>query len=115
MAKKKKTKIQPVTRGFATVSTPKKIEEEPVAPAVVREPTDTREGAADNTLPENTSRPASQDGPFADTDKTEEKQLQNLVDRLQDRVEKEIVRTIKVLVYFSADGSLECAHPRQRP
>ena len=98
MAKKKKTRLGPVVRGFATTSVPKKVVLEEEVPAGFDSSTSTGEetntqisvnqGTGDGTEP----APSEQ----VDSDKTEEKELQTLIDKLQDRTEKEIVRTVKV-------------------
>lgn len=99
MAKKKKTQLKPVARGFATVSVPKKAvpaEMEtpgspgsvaiPSASSIVSDGTD-KEGA----LSANQSTKVSDE---LDPSKVEERYLQNLVDRLQEKTEKEIVRYV---------------------
>lgn len=98
MAKKKKSQLKPVARGFATVSVAKKvtpIEEElktEVAPTTQTEGSTTSEGT------ENPFTHAVQSvNDQWDSEKAEEQSLQNLIDQFQDRVEKEIVRTVKVL------------------
>jgi ATP-dependent RNA helicase DHX29 len=88
MPKKKKTPQKPY-RGFAVTSIPKKAPPEPtpqddsdakVEPAVSHT-AQTHELVEDETLSRQNA---------------EERSLQDLVDRLQERTEKEIVRTIKV-------------------
>ncbi|KAJ7631081.1 P-loop containing nucleoside triphosphate hydrolase protein [Roridomyces roridus] len=98
MAKKKKTQLKPVARGFATTSVPKKVvPEDTVAEA------DTPAGTTEE------EKSTTDDGPAADSvatqatsdefdpEKVEEQSLQNLVDSKQDKIEKEIARTIKVI------------------
>jgi ATP-dependent RNA helicase DHX29 len=98
MAKKKKTQLKPVARGFATTSVPKKATqtEEEIEVGVV---TGTEE---EGTKTENDRKPDNvvsvlQNEEF-DLDKVEEQSLQNLVDRLQEKTEREVSRTIKVLI-----------------
>ncbi|PCH33517.1 pre-mRNA-splicing factor ATP-dependent RNA helicase prp22 [Wolfiporia cocos MD-104 SS10] len=87
MAKKKKTQLKPVARGFATTSVPKKVirvaEEnrpsETVDP-LVKEPANTAVDQAAEATPETVD--------------PREQAAQVLVDKLQDKTEKEIVRTI---------------------
>ena len=96
MAKKKKTQLKPVARGFATVSVAKKVvvaEPEP-EPESVPSPT---EGPTTSDPTASSSTPAAQaTSDEFDPEKAEEQSLQNLIDKFQDRVEKEIVRAIKV-------------------
>ena len=92
MPKKKKTQQKPIHRGFAVTSIPKKAQPEPAhqddsdakvepASAEVSHTVPTHEPVQDETLSRQNA---------------EERSLQELVDRLQERTEKEIVRTIKV-------------------
>ncbi|GJE85993.1 HrpA-like RNA helicase [Phanerochaete sordida] len=95
MAKKKKTQLKPVARGFATVSVAKKVvptEPEPeAAPDPVEDP-------SSSELQGPSSKPDVQrSNDEFDPDKAEEQSLQNLVDKYQDRVEKEVVRTLKAI------------------
>ena len=95
--KKKKTQLKPVARGFATTSVPKKVVEPPKEP-------DTSEAKGDASEPTNGhppdstvagEAPKSQDCPtLSATDQA----LQNFIDKFQDKVEKEIVRTVKVCI-----------------
>jgi ATP-dependent RNA helicase DHX29 len=95
MAKKKKTALKPVARGFATTSVPKKVtqepEPEPEETAAVAEP----EEVAHN---DNASKePIKADGTYEfDPEKVEEQSLQNLIDKFQDKTEKEVARNVKV-------------------
>ena len=104
MAKKKKTQLKPVQRGFATQSVPKKVvEPEPE----VQQEIDSLPATPSGQAAAGPSAQPSQDAGSAtvrlpadsdqfDPEKAEEQSLQNLVDRFQERTEKEIVRTIKV-------------------
>jgi hypothetical protein len=98
MPKKKKTQQKPIPRGFAVTSIPKKAPPVPLpqddsdakvtvesASATVSHPAQTHELIKDETLSRQNA---------------EERSLQELVDRLQERTEKEIVRTIKVRGYI---------------
>ena len=106
MAKKKKLQLKGnVTRGFATQSVPKKVVEAPPEPDVETEPSDValaaEAGASQAPLQGTDSQgTAGPSGPIQtdefDADKAEEQSLQNLVDKFQERTEKEVVRTIKV-------------------
>ena len=97
MAKKKKTQLKPVARGFATTSVPKKavpVEEDAEACASVTGLEEDVQKADNGTAP-STAPGQAQTDEF-DPNKVEEQSLQNLVDRLQSTTEKDIVRTIKV-------------------
>lgn len=104
MAKKKKTQLKPVARGFATTSVPKKVvpvEEEPVlVPIADASKAEETNGSHIESDGKNVTVPPSNDE--FDLDKVEEQSLQNLVDKLQDKVEKEVVRTVKVFIFRSA-------------
>ncbi|KAH7883709.1 P-loop containing nucleoside triphosphate hydrolase protein [Phlebopus sp. FC_14] len=103
MPKKKKTQLKPVARGFATTSVPKRI-------AQVEKADRSAEAqevalAANSTPPENSHSVGSLFAPQAsthespqddfDADQVEEQSLQNLVDKYQEKTEKEISRIIK--------------------
>ncbi|KII93254.1 hypothetical protein PLICRDRAFT_35442 [Plicaturopsis crispa FD-325 SS-3] len=99
MAKKKKTQLKPVSRGFATTSVPKKavpVAEEPEAASVA-------ENTEENTAAGEGVRISGNDGDTQaktdefDPDNVEEQSLQNLVDKFQDKTEKEIIRTVKAV------------------
>lgn len=103
MAKKKKTQLKPVARGFATTSVPKKAtlpekEGETLAdpPSSVEEET-----CSSDVGPISSAGVVSVQTPVDefDPEKVEEQSLQNLVDRLQITTEKDITRTIKVQSY----------------
>lgn len=103
MAKKKKTQLKPVARPIATASVPKKIVPVDVVP----------EDEAAEGGPEGSSiaigvasegqplkGPGTTAAPEPESEevralKAEEKELQSLIDKLQDKTEKEINRTLK--------------------
>ncbi len=90
--KKKKTQLKPVARGFATTSVPKKVVETPKEPETP-EPQDVPRTSEEQ--PNGTAQ--GQDGRTDAAALSEADQaLQSLVDKFQDKVEKEVVRTIKV-------------------
>jgi ATP-dependent RNA helicase DHX29 len=97
MAKKKKTQLKPVVRGFATTSVPKKA----VPVGEDAEPS-TSVTSIEEDVPKAANQPTSAATPTQaladefDPNKVEEQSLQNLVDRLQLTTEKDIVRTVKV-------------------
>ncbi|KAH9946814.1 P-loop containing nucleoside triphosphate hydrolase protein [Amylocystis lapponica] len=96
MAKKKKTQLKPVARGFATTSLPKKVvqpveEDESSIPDVV-ESAITQEP---EKLPSADAVEVAHDE--FDPDRQEEQSLQSLIDRFQDKTEKEVVRTLKAI------------------
>lgn len=88
MAKKKKTQLKPVLRGFATTSVAKK--------AVPEQNAEAEEHTEENTTEVEASSIVDVDGRGSDPAHLEEQALQSLVDKFQDRTEKEITRTIKV-------------------
>ncbi|KAG7450382.1 uncharacterized protein BT62DRAFT_916822 [Guyanagaster necrorhizus] len=99
MAKKKKTQVKPVLRGFATTSVPKKVEK----PVELEDVTDSP--SAPDILPEQPEMvdlvekggPEEEPNDEFDPDKVEEQSLQNLVDRLQEKTERDIVRNVKAI------------------
>ncbi|KAG1757436.1 P-loop containing nucleoside triphosphate hydrolase protein [Suillus lakei] len=100
MAKKKKSQLKPVARGFATTSVPKKVVEneqntgDTIADTTVEEP-QTSDASHPSTVAQ-VQPDTPQDHSF-DPDKVEEQSLQNLVDKYQEKTEKETLRTIKAL------------------
>ncbi|KAK7058857.1 hypothetical protein VNI00_001481 [Paramarasmius palmivorus] len=101
MAKKKKTQIKSHARGFATTSVPKKVvpAEEAQTQAAVEEPQPEQSAAAGEAkedLPSSSVENAPVEDEF-DPDKVEEQSLQNLVDKLQEKTEKEITRAVKAV------------------
>lgn len=106
MAKKKKSQLKPVARGFATTSVPKKptaIEEVPppqigdISSEVLR--TLSGDPSSRVVVADSPTEPTSSGVPNGleyDSEKAEEQSLQNLVDKYQEKTEKEITRTIKV-------------------
>ncbi|KDQ63609.1 hypothetical protein JAAARDRAFT_119632 [Jaapia argillacea MUCL 33604] len=95
MAKKKKTQLKPVVRGFATTSVPKKVVQS------VEEPTEAEPLADDGGLDGGETKKDQEDARHQvdefDPDKADEQSLQNLVDKFQEKTEKEIVRTVKAI------------------
>jgi hypothetical protein len=91
MTKKKKTQLKPVARGFAVTSIPKKAP--PESPPLTQHDSDVNDESASSDVPHatQTHEPVKDEALNA-----EERSLQDLVDKLQERVEKEIVRTVKV-------------------
>ena len=105
MAKKKKTQLKPIARGFATTSLPKKVvpvqdDEAPSTPeqnaASLNETEATSSFTPDQDAVEASPATAVPESKEFDPEKAEEQSLQNLVDKLQERVEKDIRRSIKV-------------------
>jgi ATP-dependent RNA helicase DHX29 len=95
MAKKKKTQLKPVARGFATVSVTKKVVPgETEAEIAVPPPAEGQSTPEPTDTASQLLTGGSQDG--SHSDQAEERSLQNFIDKYQDRVEKEIVRTLKV-------------------
>ncbi|KAG6842553.1 hypothetical protein C0991_000079 [Blastosporella zonata] len=98
MAKKKKTQLKPVARGFATTSVPRKItvevsetennsDDKPEGPVIA---------VSGETLAGVTNISDTPDDEF-DPEKVEDQSLQNLVDKLQEKTEKEITRAVKAI------------------
>ncbi|KAJ1030115.1 hypothetical protein NDA16_000815 [Ustilago loliicola] len=115
MGKKRPTLKGTVQRGYATTSTPKKVQDLPPA-AAAKKPAAAKaansatavdyEKINDESLADNLSAAKStgvngtQGGAdHVDPEKEEEQALQNLVDKLQDRVEKEVSRQHKAIEY----------------
>ena len=98
--KKKKTQLKPVARGFATTSVPKKVVETPREPQTP-EPEDNASTSLDaqQVDPTVSGHAAKAAGPsiLSATDQA----LQDLIDKYQDKVEKEIARTVKVSMAFT--------------
>jgi ATP-dependent RNA helicase DHX29 len=106
MAKKKKSQLKPVERGFATTSVPKKptVIDAELAPQTgdmshksaraLDGDSSSKVDMTDSTVNAISSVPF--DGSKYDAEKAEEQSLQNLVDRYQEKTEKEITRSIKV-------------------
>lgn len=89
MARKKKT-LKPVARGFATVSVPKK-------PAPPEQPQDIVVDAEDPSGAQSPDTPtASVVSPQTDPAVLEESALQAIVEKFQDKTEKDTVRSVKV-------------------
>ena len=93
MPKKKKTQLKPIPRGFAVTSIPKKAPQEPT---LTQPDTDAKEESASSEVPHTTQTHEPVEDEALKPQTAEERSLQDLVDRLQERTEKEIVRTIKV-------------------
>jgi len=95
MAKKKKTQLKPVARGFATISLPKKTIPTPevlfdeTVPDLLNSSHDTRGVIASEDGYASPDIAASKD---ANHNNMEEQYLQGLVDKLQEKTEKEVLR-----------------------
>ena len=96
MAKKKKTQLKSVARGFATTSVPKKVQQG---------------GQLDNFTDVIETLPAMEKSFGNEKEVTEiltgnldhdKQQLQLLVDRFQEKTDKEIIRTFKVSLLISS-------------
>jgi len=103
MAKKKKTQLKPVARGFATTSVPKKVVQAEEEPDVESAAGSTKEEPPKaDSVQNNGNKVATQaTNDECDPEKVEGQSLQNLVDKLQDKTEKEVIRTVKVSVFSS--------------
>lgn len=103
MAKKKKSQLKPVARGFATTSQPSKraLAEAQEAAAIAES-----EAAADSTsapprpTPDQTASVTPTGGPSVATGSDEldfeEQTWQDMVDRWQNKTDRDIARTIQV-------------------
>lgn len=111
MPKKKRTQLKPVARGFATTSVPKKVLPDPIldnCPATSSFIQSTPEDQPTDTVKVPTTTVASNEE--FDPDLVDEQSIQNLIDKFQEKTEKEIVRYhpnhqrvahIHVLIAFS--------------
>ena len=95
MGKKKKTQLKPTNRGFAVTSIPKKAPPEPLRQG---DDSDAKVGSASAEVSHTAQTHEHVEDETLSRQKAEEQSLQDLVDRLQERTEKEIVRTIKVCI-----------------
>ena len=93
MPKKKKTQLKPVHRGFAVTSIPKKA---PPEPPPSQHDSDANGESVYSEVPHTAQTHETAEGEALGLQSAEERSLQELVDRLQERTEKEIVRTLKV-------------------
>jgi ATP-dependent RNA helicase DHX29 len=93
MAKKKKTQLKPVARGFATTSVPKKVVLE--EKAAVDDHTGEEEVVEEEVGPKVNGAAAQAVNDEFDPEKVEEQSLQNLVDSKQDKMTQEISRYSK--------------------
>ncbi|KAF9229432.1 P-loop containing nucleoside triphosphate hydrolase protein [Gyrodon lividus] len=103
MAKKKKTQLKPVARGFATTSIPKKVVQVEEAEPPANEPP-TSAGSMGETMPSgevsSIIQAPAQDTPPQDefdAEAAEEQSLQNMIEKFQEKIEKEISRAIKAI------------------
>jgi len=99
MAKKKKLQLKPVARTFATTSMPKKVEAaEDEAAGTAGESTTTAtsdtKDVSQGPQEEGTTRATSDAS--SGTGVEEQDELQVIVDKHQDKTQREVMRTIKV-------------------
>ena len=93
MPKKKKTQLKPVARGFATTSVPKKVLPDPIpdtCPATSSSIQSAPEDQPTDTVKSLGTTTASNEE--FDPDLVDEQSIQNLIDKFQEKTEKEIVR-----------------------
>ncbi|KAJ6621236.1 P-loop containing nucleoside triphosphate hydrolase protein [Mycena sp. CBHHK59/15] len=95
MAKKKKTQLKPVARGFATTSVPKKVALEDAVEVDSHSASAEEEKLTAEDVPNVNGIATQAAGDEFDPEKVEEQSLQNLVDK-QDKIEKEISRSVSV-------------------
>lgn len=121
MAKKKKTQLKPIARGFATTSIPKKaVQAEETAPPVAESApsdglvTEVAEASKDQAAPRDIPR----DSVKLDTEQDGQQFLQIMVDKYQEKTEKESSRAIKVrspcLSLSSANSALQAIEVDRR-
>jgi ATP-dependent RNA helicase DHX29 len=102
MAKKKKTALKPVARGFATTSQPKKVVAEPetedsTVPEDGAPPTDSQDGVLGvNGTNRETAEKAAEGLDWEDDSKLEEGIYQGYVERLQEKGDREVAKILKV-------------------
>ena len=119
MPKKKRTQLKPVARGFATTSVPKKVLPDPmldtcpatsssIQSAQEDQPTDTAKGLGTTTTTTTTTITTTTANEEFDPDLVDEQSIQNLIDKFQEKTEKEIVRyhpshlrVVHILIAFS--------------
>ena len=118
MAKKKKTQLKPIARGFATTSQPKKVvpvqeDEEPSTPeqnpAVLKESEAPTTSTPERDSPDAAPPTAVPESKEFDPEKAEEQSLQNLVDKLQEKVEKD--KAVLLSTCWATIKSMFCHHP----
>ncbi|KAF8446045.1 hypothetical protein L210DRAFT_2950950 [Boletus edulis BED1] len=102
MPKKKKTQLKPVARGFTTTSIPKKaVQVEESSPPADEVPPSESEGlvteAAETSADQAAVRGALRDSANFDAEQDEQPFLQTLVDKYQEKTEKELSRAIKAI------------------
>lgn len=97
---KKKLSLKPQNRGFATTSLPKKA-----APPSAPPPAHSPPAPPPPALPSSPPPPAD----WEHEESAEEVALQGLVDRLQDKAEKEVARIVKAIEY---DRRLAVSFPK---
>lgn len=95
MPKKKKTQLKPVARGFATTSVPKKVQDPipdddcPTTSTLIESST---ENQSIDTIKGIGTAPTTTSNEEFDPDLVDEQSIQNLVDKFQEKTEKEIIR-----------------------
>ncbi len=94
MAKKKKTQLKPIARGFATTSLPKKIVPESLPSPSIESETLVEDATQSAGADTGDKAEQSTSSAKADLDamSAEDIFLQSLVDKLQDKTDKEISR-----------------------
>ncbi|KAI0361784.1 P-loop containing nucleoside triphosphate hydrolase protein [Trametes cingulata] len=93
--KKKKTQLKPVARGFATTSVPKKVVEVPKEPEASPS-SDALNASKDQSNGSDASAQTSKAGDSPALSEGDQV-LQTMIEKFQDKVEKEIVRTVKAI------------------
>jgi ATP-dependent RNA helicase DHX29 len=110
MAKKKKTSLKPVARGFATTSQPKKVVPEPVSEEPAPAAGDAAQDQNDKPNGEAKSLEGGQIGEgvdWEDDSKLEEGIYQGYVERLQEKGDREVAKILKVSLH---DPTVSACH-----
>lgn len=116
MAKKKKTALKPVVRGFATTSQAKKVIPEPSPEETAVSEDDLQQKTQEGVAGANGAEQASVDKQPAegvdweDDAKLEEGVYQGYVERLQDKGDREVAKILKVSRY---DDRPLCMNPHR--
>jgi len=94
MGKKKRTQLKPISRGFATTSIPSKKALAETEPATQEEPPS---GPNETNAVDVVSAGSSDTQPVSgSSSNVQEQALQELVDKWQEKTEREVGRTLKV-------------------
>ena len=110
--KKKKTQLKPIVRGFATISVPKKAVEPPKDPETSPDLKDNPSTKSNGHSTDAVVTPQAANGASVPALSTTDQTMQNFIDKFQDKVEKEIVRTVKASLLVCVFGLSVDAYAR---